>query len=169
MIANLPILLNNPSFIKYAYGKKHFVWDNFVNTNTEWSSVIDNLDMVYQQDAESIRFFNHLGLVCHHAISPKLRDEEKLRKALYDYFGKKTSLHLYIALTGISESIQPHTDPMDVLIVQGLGQIQFRVWENGEEFRYDILPGMAVYLPAGTEHQTLVTTPRVTLSYGIED
>ena len=124
--------------------------------------------MVYQNDPESIRFFNHLGLVCHHAISPKLKDEEKLRKALFEHFGKKTSLHLYMGLTGISESIEPHTDPMDVLIVQGLGQIQFKVWENGEEHRYDLLPGSAVYLPAGTEHQTIVTTPRVTLSYGLE-
>ena len=70
-------------------------------------------------------------------------------------------LHIYVSYKGKCKTIGNHNDEENVLIVQSIGSVQYRI--NGEI--YTLNPGDSLYIPSGVYHEPIVSEPRVTFSF----
>ena len=73
-------------------------------------------------------------------------------------------MHTYISFSATS-TFGRHSDTEDVLIVQVKGAVRYS-FDNGEV--YDLKPGDAIHIPAGTYHDPKCFGPRCTLSFSQE-
>lgn len=70
--------------------------------------------------------------------------------------------HTYCSLSSRSTLLNRHNDPMSVLIVAGLGEIEY---EFDDKKKYLISPGDAIYIPKGIYHKPKIFSARITFSY----
>ena len=144
----------------YEYLKDRF---NYCQ-NVSWTDVIDKIDNEFKN------------------LSYKLMVEERqaptfvlrnlyLPGTLRQVFNKvnedmKTKiLHVYTSLGGNSPTFGRHIDTMDVLIIQSIGSVKYRIDNNSIES--DIVtfnPGDGIIIREGVYHTPIIQQPRVTLS-----
>lgn len=70
-------------------------------------------------------------------------------------------MHVYCSLGNNAPSFGKHKDENDVLIVQAVGRMIYKIEDN----QYILFPGDSLFISAGTYHEPHVTGPRITLSF----
>ena len=75
---------------------------------------------------------------------------------------------VYHTDTDKAKTFGKHVDDLDVYFLQVIGETQFTVWEDDEEYVHILKPGDMLHIPAGLYHDTVPLTPRVGISYGVE-
>jgi len=70
--------------------------------------------------------------------------------------------HTYCSLSTRSTLLNRHDDLMSVLIVAGLGEVEYE-FDDGK--KYTINPGDAIYIPRKTYHKPKIFGSRITFSY----
>ena len=98
------------------------------------------------------------------AMGKALGIEERCKKIfdipfLYDF-------NVYISLVPGAVSHGRHFDIDDVFYWQQQGISEFTVWEDGEEYTYELQAHDCVFIPAGIEHDNHPLTARSGLSIG---
>jgi len=71
-------------------------------------------------------------------------------------------VHTYSNLIAESYVFDSHNDPMSILLVQCVGQVEYS-FKDGTS--YTLSPGDALYVPRGVYHKPRIFGPRVTFSY----
>jgi len=145
---------------------RHFVEHRADFWRPTWDNVIANLNACPK---ESIDVLDDLG-----AIVYEVRDQgympalDVARQLSNEYAGVPVSTLTFISFSSSSKTFGKHVDDTDVYFLQALGKTKFSVWENDEQFDYELNPGDMIHVPAGLYHDTVPLGPRVGLSYGIE-
>ena len=145
----------------YEYLKDRF---NYCQ-NVSWTDVIDKIDNEFKN------------------LSYKLMVEERqaptfvlrnlyLPGTLRQVFNKvnedmKTKiLHVYTSLGGNSPTFGRQKVTMDVLIIQSIGSVKYRIDNNSIESDIVTLnPGDGIIIREGVYHTPIIQQPRVTLSF----
>ena len=70
-------------------------------------------------------------------------------------------LHVYTSLGSNSPTFGRHKDSMDVLIIQSIGQIKYKI----DNDMVSLNPGDGVIIKRGIYHTPIIEEPRVTLSF----
>jgi ribosomal protein L16 Arg81 hydroxylase len=145
---------------------RHFVdsrLDFFLPT---WQNVIDNLNAC---QGEAVYHTDTMGVIVHEVRHKDYTPVQEMAAMLsHEYNNAPVSAHTYISFTDQSKTFGKHVDDLDVYFLQALGQTQFTVWEEDQEFVYTLKPGDMLHIPAGLYHDTKPLTPRVGISYGVE-
>ena len=75
-------------------------------------------------------------------------------------------LHVYTSLGGNSPTFGRHKDEMDVLIIQSIGQIKYKIDnDTTESDTVTLNPGDGLIIKEGVYHTPIIKEPRVTLSF----
>ena len=79
---------------------------------------------------------------------------------------KTKVLHVYTSLGGNSPTFGRHNDGMDVLIIQSIGSIQYKIDNDTRQSDTVTLnPGDGIIIRRGVYHTPIIKEPRVTLSF----
>ena len=74
---------------------------------------------------------------------------------------KTKVLHVYTSFGSNSPTFGRHKDSMDVLIIQSIGQIKYKI----DNDMVSLNPGDGVIIKRGIYHTPIIEEPRVTLSF----
>lgn len=131
-----------------------------------WEQVIGNLNAC---PLEAIYQMDNLGVAVHQVYleeyKPILEVGNQLSK---EYDNDPVTAQTMISFRSDSKTYGKHVDDVDVYLLQALGFLETKVWEDEEEFTYTMAPGDMIHIPAGLYHSTRPLSPRVSISYGIE-
>ena len=131
-----------------------------------WEQVINNLNLCPK---ESIDILDDLGAIVYQVVDKDYMPAlDFARQLSTEYADVPVSTLSFISFTSNSKTFGKHVDTTDVYFLQALGKTKFSVWENEQEFDYELCPGDLLHIPAGLYHSTEPLGPRVGLSYGIE-
>tara|TARA_B100001564_G_C20212924_1_gene478110 strand:- start:84 stop:536 length:453 start_codon:yes stop_codon:yes gene_type:complete len=75
-------------------------------------------------------------------------------------------LHIYTSFGSNSPTFGRHKDSVDVLIIQSIGQIKYKI--DNDTMNFDIVslnPGDGLIIKRGIYHTPIIEEPRVTLSF----
>lgn len=97
-------------------------------------------------------------------------------KEIETIVNKPVDVHIYFSLIDTSSKIKHgfgiHRDKIDVMIVQSEGSSKFKLWgrdaipgESTAQIDTVLLPGTAVFIPAGFWHEVNSQTKRISLSF----
>jgi hypothetical protein len=97
------------------------------------------------------------------------------------FYKNQISCYSFCGFTEYSKSFQIHKDTMDVLYLQVIGDTEWSIWESDLDekqitadqgtcvFKEKFTPGKWIWVPRGTYHFVQPITPRVGVSFGIEN
>lgn len=89
-------------------------------------------------------------------------------KAAFDEVKKTddiTILHIYVSLSRQSSTFGRHSDSMDVLLVQAIGETGYR-FDDGKTIT--LKPNDGLIIKKGIYHEPIISGPRATLSFSWE-
>tara|TARA_B100000686_G_C16621377_1_gene879416 strand:+ start:120 stop:581 length:462 start_codon:yes stop_codon:yes gene_type:complete len=79
---------------------------------------------------------------------------------------KTKVLHVYASLGSNSPTFGRHMDPMDVLLIQAIGNVSYKLDNNTtESTTVNLSPGDGIIIKKGVYHTPIIKEPRVTLSF----
>lgn len=132
--------------------------------NVSWDDVIAKISKEYKDETCEIFIKNYSippTIVCRSPeYSNTIMDAYNEVKEKIDV----KDLHIYTSLGTYSSSLGRHTDPMDVLIVQAVGSVEY-FFDDGSTYRLE--PGDSIYIPENTYHNPIILSHRITLSFEI--
>tara|TARA_Y100000385_G_scaffold130372_1_gene135703 strand:+ start:201 stop:644 length:444 start_codon:yes stop_codon:yes gene_type:complete len=132
-----------------------------------WDLVIGNLSA---NPEDALFIMEELGVavhqVCTEEYKPILDFADTLSK---QYNNAPVTAQTMISFTTRSKTYGKHNDDVDVYFLQAIGQTAFGVWEDDKQYDYILDPGDLLHIPKGLSHATMPITPRVGISYGVED
>lgn len=132
-----------------------------------WELVIGNLDACPD---EAIFHMDNLGVAVHQVYleeyKPILHLADHISK---EYNDAPVTAQTMISFMSRSGNYGKHVDEVDVYILQALGLVDVSVWENENEYKYQLTPGHMIHIPKGLYHQITPLSPRVSISYGVEE
>jgi cupin superfamily acireductone dioxygenase involved in methionine salvage len=132
-----------------------------------WDIVIDNLNAC---PAEWVNVLDDLGVVVHHVCTQEYANVYQLASVISKQNNNiSVSAQTMISFTTRSTTYGKHNDEVDVYFLQAIGQTEFSVWEDETQYDYVLNPGDLIHVPKGLYHSTKPLTPRVGISYGVED
>lgn len=145
---------------------KHFVEHRPDFWLPTWDLVIRNLDA---NPEKAVLVLDNLGVVVHEVCLEEYAPILKVAAQLSEeYDGEPVTAQTMISFSKLSKTYGKHVDDVDVYFLQAIGTTRFTVWEDGQEYVYDLNPSDMIYVPAGLYHSTQALTPRVGISYGVE-
>tara|TARA_B100001057_G_C22646861_1_gene870439 strand:+ start:407 stop:826 length:420 start_codon:yes stop_codon:yes gene_type:complete len=133
---------------------------NFFNLDLDWQTYIDNLNDSANR-GEEIKF-SQVGFYVTHSA---LRIKEL--QPLFDKI-KPIHAHLYLSLSNLDETFEPHEDFMDVWFWQAIGKTHWKTYETEQGSEFLLEPGDLIYIPRGIKHKVKSLTPRVGISMANE-
>ena len=163
MLVNIEYL--DKDFFKNNHRKKYKLWKSTELILPTWHDIIDNINVMVNEYEHLVIPMDDVGLKLHGNYSESCKKLIDFSQYLEKKFDKECSLHHYISFSTKSKSLGLHSDPCDVFFLQGIGKTEFMV--AGDICVLE--PGDLLYIPPHTEHNTKPLTPRVGLSYGIEE
>ena len=138
--------------------------------NITWEDTIKKIDTEYEvYKGDSLKIVNQNmtppTIVCHAPIYPNT-----FLIAYNQIFNEiariVSDMHTYISFTNNAPNFGKHDDEDDVLIVQAIGNIKYKVDGINE---VTLNPGEALYIPKYIAHEPFINGRRVTLSFGLKD
>ncbi len=75
------------------------------------------------------------------------------------------AMHLYVSFGENAPTFGPHRDQLDVLLVGGIGEVDYKV--EGLNELVTLRPGDGLYIPKGLEHEAFIKEARATLSFEV--
>ena len=141
--------------LQYLKGKFNYC------KNISWDEVIEKISKGYVNG-------NPMISLCSETLPPTfvLRDNYlsgRLRKS-YSIVKKKWGInymHVYTSLGSGARTFGNHVDEEDVLIVQSVGRVNYRI--NNKYI--EVNPGDGIIIPGGIFHEPIIGEPRITLSF----
>jgi mannose-6-phosphate isomerase-like protein (cupin superfamily) len=70
-------------------------------------------------------------------------------------------------MVSTSACFPKHQDYYDVWYWQVVGEIDWKIWDNDQEYHYKLKPNDLIFVPKGMWHQTFSCKPRAGISFGI--
>lgn len=145
---------------------RHFVEHRPDFWRPTWENVINNLNACPKT---SVDVLDDLGVIAYDVLSDDYAPVlEVARQLSVEHNNIPVSTLSFISFTSNSKTFGKHSDNIDVYCLQALGKTKFSVWENDEQYDYELKPGDMIHVPAGFYHSTEPLGPRVIISYGIE-
>ena len=145
---------------------RHWIDDRSDFYLPTWEDVIANLN---ECQGQAIYHTDAMGIICHEVKHKSYTRVHEIAAMLsQEYNNAPVSSHTYISFIDSAKTFGKHVDDLDVYFLQAIGQTQFTVWEDDQEFVYNLRPGQMLHIPAGLYHDTKALTPRVGISYGVE-
>ena len=148
-------------------GKPHFGRFDLEALNTDWQVMLSLFDT---HPAEKItknseKFRVNMRALHQRESCPGFA--QLILRQMNELFPRNVnSLIAFMGFGLSSESYPPHRDPMDVFLVQVIGDIDIEVEGLGKQ---TMKPTDTVWLPRGTEHHIQTEGSRVTFSFGVEN
>jgi|694.fasta_scaffold141580_2 hypothetical protein len=147
-------------------------WENFINLINV--SVIfkseDNNDSNIKKKYSRMgltRFYDKLTMVIDYAekFNYLSNDLEKIKKYLEENSNYKMERSLaVISFTNSEKSTGRHSDEHDILYVQCIGTVMWKIWEEEKEKTFILNKGDCIFVKKNIEHEVLSITPRASLS-----
>jgi len=147
--------------VGYEYLKGKF---NYCQ-NVSWGDVISKIDNEFRN--ESHKFLVEEGqtptFVLHNLYLPGTLTQVFDR---VNHEMRTKVLHVYTSLGGNSPTFGRHKDEMDVLIIQSIGQIEYKIDNDTiESDTITLNPGDGLIIKEGVYHTPIIKELRVTLSF----
>tara|TARA_E500000318_G_scaffold48411_1_gene45545 strand:- start:1013 stop:1471 length:459 start_codon:yes stop_codon:yes gene_type:complete len=147
--------------VGYKYLKEKF---NYCQ-NVSWGDVINKIDNEFRN--KSHKFLVEEGqaptFVLHNSYLPGTLTQVFDR---VNHEMRTKVLHVYTSLGGNSPTFGRHKDEMDVLIIQSIGQIKYKIDnDTTESDTVTLNPGDGLIIKEGVYHTPIIKEPRVTLSF----
>ena len=130
-----------------------------------WANIIEKFD------EESSNYPHHVFSNPHDCFSSLVLTTPTLPPTLQTAFDevKKTDniavLHVYASFSRQSSTFGRHSDSMDVLLVQAIGETGYR-FDNGKTIT--LKPNDGLIIKKGIYHEPIISGPRATLSFSWE-
>ena len=133
--------------------------------DVSWDDVIDKIDNEYKNLSYKVMVEERRAptFVLHNFYLPGTLGQV-FNKVNEDM--KTKILHVYASLGQNSPTFGRHKDIMDVLLIQSIGSVKYRIDNDSSEFdTLTLNPGDGVIIREGVYHTPIIEEPRVTLSF----
>lgn len=157
-------ILQDDDFLNCYNNRKHFKAHVDWKLLT-WDDVIYGIDQAVLHDT-GMHIMNNFGMIIHnaerdHTIQSMLENFSELDP---DY---DSDARWFISMTSRSETFEKHQDTYDVWYWQTIGNISWKIWDDGVEHSYTLEPNDLLFIPQKMWHQTSSIMPRAGISFGV--
>jgi ribosomal protein L16 Arg81 hydroxylase len=156
--------LKSSEFLDCYHNRKH--WKASVDLDLlSWDDVIFCIDKATQYDS-GMHILDNFGMIIHNVEQhPKIG-------AMLEQFSKldpeyASDARWFISMVSTSACFPKHQDYYDVWYWQVVGEIDWKIWDNTEEYHYKLKSNDLIFIPKGMWHQTFSCMPRAGISFGI--
>jgi hypothetical protein len=141
-----------------------------VRFNYGWSEAIQFLDTHPEKLLDMNEGKYRVSLNASHTRGSFPKFGHELIAEMNELFPKNENTCIcFIGMGSQNFSYPWHKDGMDVILVQGLGNIDLKVENtNFAESPLQFAPGDWVFIPRGTHHEISTSSSRLTFSFGVE-
>lgn len=147
-------------------------WKDFIDVINKFISF--DISFVDQKPNYSrtglVRFYDQLTIAVDRLeITPIhfYTERNKIKNFVFENGRKVTHETPIISFTNIEKTTGKHEDFEDVLYVQFIGSVAWKVWEKEKEEIYILHPGDGIFVPKNTSHEVKSITPRAGISFTI--
>ena len=164
-----------PKSATQMFNDKH-IPNNFPKCKAiQWADVLAKLEWENANKPETIKYLGpeivegvpnkqHLPTFImhtdHYPFSVKTAFDE------IDQIFQVKAMHLYVSFGKDAPTFGAHRDQLDVLLVGGIGEVDYKVEGLGDEL-VTLKPGDGLYIPKGLEHEAIIKEARATLSFEV--
>lgn len=137
---------------------------NVLTDTVSWDESFDYLTKVVEEESNIKLPGKYFTIVTHtaHTHIHKVHVVNEHLKNIKNRNDYPVEAHMYMGLTGMSESFGPHSDDCEVLFWQCIGRTQWTVNDN----IYILCPSDCIYVPRGMQHDVKSLSPRMGISFG---
>lgn len=186
-------LFHNKDFIQSALNKNFYYFGNIADQiegihDFDWNAFIKFFDAHPENlrgIKEEARRFTMLQCEKRNKLPESGKYVLNNLRSLFSEEGHRHTLHMFGGWTDQHKSFKIHRDPMDVLYLQMIGEVEWSIWErrpNAKLENLDILTlntgkkiwrrkfkkGDMIWVPRGTYHLCEPYGSRVGFSFGVE-
>lgn len=142
-------------------------WDDFINLIND--SIVFNAkdsNLNYSR-VGLVRFYDKLTMVIDHVEKSTYlqKDLKKIKKYLKKYKMESNYEMAVVSFTNNDATTGRHFDNDDVLYVQFIGSVIWKIWEKDKEIVYILNSGDLLFVPKNTYHEVKSITPRAAVSF----
>ena len=153
---------------------KHIVQNFPKCKQLQWTDVFSKLEWENENAPETIKYLGQEikeGVVNKQNLPTFIMHTdhrpgsiELAHQEVYDIFQVK-AMHLYVSFGENAPTFGGHRDQLDVLLVGGIGEVDYKV--EGLNELVTLRPGEGLYIPKGLEHEAFIKEARATLSFEV--
>jgi hypothetical protein len=117
-----------------------------------------------------VRFYDQLTIVVDRLETTSsyfLLERNKIKNFVFKNGRKVTYETPIISFTNVEKTTGKHEDIEDVLYVQFIGSVAWKVWEEKKEKVYILNPGDGIFVQKNTYHEVRSITPRAGISFTV--
>lgn len=157
-------ILQDKSFLDCYRNRKHF------KTRVDWKllnwdSVIYGIDQATIHDT-GLHIMDNFGMIIHNAERDHVIEQMLVNFSDLDP-EFDSDARWFISMSSKSGTFEKHQDTYDVWYWQTIGNINWKVWDDDEEYSYTLEPNDLLFIPEKMVHQTSSIMPRAGISFGV--
>ena len=131
-----------------------------------WDAILKNINAC-RDAGETVERDPGL-VVCFDVLVPEMNRAWDMANWLGQQHNQDFSIHTYVGLYDHSPGVGRHSDVEDVYCLGAVGTTRYTIYEDGQEYTYDLNQNDLLYIPGGTDHIAVPLTTRAVLSYGFK-
>lgn len=161
-------LSNESGLINARKNNYHYVIRNIGAVRPTWEDIFFNLEKSLQENS-LVKHLEPYTIITHNAahhvkcVNDILNQIQKLNP------NATGTAHAYICLTALSQTFGNHCDDSEVFFWQAIGKTKWKITDRGKIFEYTLQENDLVYIPVGIYHDVITLTPRVGISFGLDN
>jgi hypothetical protein len=148
-------------------------WQEFINLINRFISfdtpISDGQKLNFSRTG-LVRFYDQLTIAVDHLETNSsyfLLERNKIKNFVSENGRKVTYETPIISFTNIEKTTGKHKDIEDVLYVQFIGSVAWKIWEEKKEKVYILNPGDGIFVQKNTYHEVISITPRAGISFTV--